>query len=153
VPYKNPERQRRFQNDWMQERRRQWIGQNGPCRQCGSTKYLEVDHINRGDKADHRVWSWGRPRRGRELRECQVLCGDCHIQKTRLEFQGEGGPNAKLTDDEARAVHRLYASGMTQVEVAAVVPVRRSQVGAILRGECWPHIYREFHPERARRSA
>lgn len=66
--------------------RREWIAANGPCQQCGSSKDLEVDHIDPTTKLSHRVWSWSRVRREAELAKCRVLCGSCHQRKTSAEM-------------------------------------------------------------------
>jgi hypothetical protein len=66
----------------VQQRRTQWLKEHGPCVQCGSTKRLEVDHIDPKEKVDHKVWSWSKERREAELAKCQVLCGTCHDKKT-----------------------------------------------------------------------
>lgn len=55
------------------------------CVQCGSTENLELDHIDRTTKIDHKIWSWTRVKREAEIAKCQVLCHDCHKEKTRAE--------------------------------------------------------------------
>ena len=144
MPYKDPSRQARYQREWAMSRRQRWIDANGPCKVCGSNESLEVDHIRPEEKVDHRIWTWTRLRRERELKKCQVLCRACHIEKTASENRGEKGSNAKITAEQAREVHRLYAQGLTQVQVAERMPIRRSAVGSILRGETWPHILEEL---------
>lgn len=65
--------------------RAEWLHQYGPCRSCGSSQNLEVDHIDRSTKVTNSVWAWGRERREAELSKCQVLCIGCHKLKTRTE--------------------------------------------------------------------
>ncbi len=62
--------------------RNQWLLANGPCKACGSTIALEVDHIDPRQKVSHRIWGWCKEKREAELAKCQVLCGDCHLRKT-----------------------------------------------------------------------
>lgn len=81
MPYADPERQRRYQREWVAKRRRIWLTKNGPCVRCGSAKNLQVDHIDRLQKVDHKVWSWSAKKRESELAKCQVLCSDCHVKK------------------------------------------------------------------------
>lgn len=68
-----------------------WISKNGPCRSCGSTVDLEVDHIDPKQKITHNVWSWSESRRLNELAKCQVLCSSCHKIKSR-EYRLIGVP-------------------------------------------------------------
>lgn len=62
------------------------MAENGPCANCGSTDRLEVDHIDRSTKVDHKVWTWAQERRTLELSKCQVLCHKCHKIKTKSEI-------------------------------------------------------------------
>lgn len=86
--YKDPEKQRQYQREWMARRRQKWIDENGPCSKCGSPDDLQVDHLDPSQKINHRVWSWSSERREAELAKCQVLCNDCHVKKTCVENTG-----------------------------------------------------------------
>lgn len=66
-------------------RRKAWLSENGPCAVCGSSEFLEIDHINPETKVSHNVWSWSESRRTEELKKCQVLCKKCHKEKTRAD--------------------------------------------------------------------
>jgi len=88
--YKDPVKQREYTRKWMAARRKAWLDENGPCVRCGSSDQLEVDHIDPSQKITHNVWSWTKEKRDVELAKCQVLCSDCHKQKTRDE-----GPQAQ----------------------------------------------------------
>lgn len=88
MPYSNPAIQNAYQNARLQERRREWIeGQGGECVQCGSTESLEVDHVDPSTKVcnPRGIWSRNIGFREMELAKCQVLCADCHKEKTRAE--------------------------------------------------------------------
>lgn len=82
MPYKDKEKQREYQRQWMARRREEWLEANGPCQFCGSGEDLEVDHIDPEHKVSHRVWSWSKERREAELANCRVLCSDCHKERT-----------------------------------------------------------------------
>jgi len=73
---------RRYQKEWLRNRRSAWLEENGPCARCGSKENLHIDHIDPDIKIDHRVWSWKKERRDLELSKCQVLCRSCHHTKT-----------------------------------------------------------------------
>lgn len=90
MPMATREAQRAYQLEWMLRRRAQWITENGPCRKCGSSDRLEVDHIDRMAKTlmPARLWSLApnNPLRVAELAKCQVLCHACHLAKTTDEL-------------------------------------------------------------------
>lgn len=67
--------------DKMKRLRAAWLTENGPCKRCGSSYRLQVDHVNPATKIHHAVWTWREDRRLLELAKCQVLCGPCHWEK------------------------------------------------------------------------
>ncbi len=79
----------------IMRRRAEWFAINGPCRHCGSTENLELDHVKLGTKdprlrvASIHVWAWKEADREIELAKCQALCKSCHRKKTTDE---RGGP-------------------------------------------------------------
>lgn len=72
----------------MVARRIAWLKERGPCVDCGRTDSLQVDHIDRRLKVDHKVWSWSADRRARELSKCVVRCVVCHRRKSAMEQYG-----------------------------------------------------------------
>lgn len=86
MPIKELDKKRKYQREWIKNRRFEWLAENGPCKQCGSSFELEVDHIDPKDKVTHRIWSWSKERRLEELKKCQVLCQKCHAQKSLKDF-------------------------------------------------------------------
>ena len=90
-PYKDPARQRAYQAAWIKRRREAWLAENGPCVRCGSSEGLvEVDHVDPSEKVSHRIWSGSAKRRESELAKCQVLCGACHLEKSRVDLSRIG---------------------------------------------------------------
>lgn len=82
VPYsERREYQRDYQRKWMAARRLDFFTGKS-CARCGSTKNLELDHIDPATKVSHRIWSWSEVRRQAELAKCQVLCHSCHQHKS-----------------------------------------------------------------------
>lgn len=81
----NRELVRKKNNAWVKARRLKWLEANGPCKKCGSSKRLEVDHKDPKTKIHHSVWTWSVERRTKELKKCQVLCFLCHRLKTNKE--------------------------------------------------------------------
>ena len=82
MPIKDVVERRKWQLEWLKKRRDAWFADNGPCIDCGSWEHLEVDHVDRDQKIDHKVWSWRESRRLAELSKCVVRCNTCHKKHT-----------------------------------------------------------------------
>src|SRR5208282_5957069 len=82
-----------YMREYMKERCRQrhavaveQLG--GKCTKCDGTEQLEFDHIvagsydprSRGGKGT--MWTFSEKRLQEELAKCQLLCHDCHWEKT-----------------------------------------------------------------------
>lgn len=78
------EAKREYQRNWIR-RRRDAFFRGKSCAKCGSTQNLELDHIDPTKKVDHKIWSWAEHRRLIEIAKCQILCQDCHKEKTSTE--------------------------------------------------------------------
>lgn len=101
----DPQNMRAYKREWVAKRRADWLAEHGPCVQCGSADFLEVDHIDRTTKIDHNIWSWSQVRRDAELAKCQVLCRDCHLAKTIAEKpQAKHGSSRRYEDYGCRCV-------------------------------------------------
>lgn len=85
MPYKDKELQKKFQREWIANRRVEFF-KDKSCVKCGSKNKMELDHINRLDKVSHRIWSWKEARRIKEIAKCQVLCNMCHKEKTKQQI-------------------------------------------------------------------
>lgn len=59
----------------------------GECVGCGSKKNLELDHIDKTKKSFEvsRMLSVSLEKFWKEVEKCQVLCGDCHEDKSIIE--------------------------------------------------------------------
>jgi len=79
--YKDKEKQRRYQREWMRKRR-QYYFKDKECIDCGSRENLEIDHIDPNKKWTHSFWSYSWEKIYKELEKCQILCSSCHKQKT-----------------------------------------------------------------------
>jgi hypothetical protein len=155
MPYKDPEVRRKYQLEWIKNRRREWIAANGPCVDCGSWDDPEVDHLNpstkdprlKGRAGENRntkpgtgqIWSWSEARREVELAKCVVRCGDCHKRKSSQEHpKGEQVAGAKLSDSQALEI--IHSPEPHKV-LADRYGISRHQVGKIKRGERWKHLH------------
>lgn len=110
------EKKRVYQLGWIQKRRQAWLDENGPCKQCGSSDRLEVDHIDPTTKEYNpsHIWSRNPDVRRKELAKCQVLCYECHKTKTRSEVALEnyhgtitGYSSYRCRCSECRNAHRI----------------------------------------------
>lgn len=86
MPFKNKQARLEYQRIWIADRRKAFFA-GKCCAKCGSTYRLELDHTDPAQKVSHRIWSWSAKRRNEELAKCQVLCCDCHLEKTVSESQ------------------------------------------------------------------
>ena len=84
MPYIDRETQRAYQRAWRAKRRSDFFA-GKVCARCGSAENLELDHIDRTTKVSHAIWSWSEARRQAELAKCQVLCAECHKDKTQAD--------------------------------------------------------------------
>jgi hypothetical protein len=111
------EAKRKYQRDWMANRRQAWIdSKGGCCAKCSSTKDLEVDHINPALKTMQPSWIWSRNEAAvvAELANCQVLCAECHANKTYGSIKVKHGTTTayahhKCRCDTCRAAHAAYS--------------------------------------------
>ena len=78
----NTKRER--QRNWLRARRKEYLSDK-QCVMCGSKKDLQIDHVDRYKKLSHKIWSWATERRDEEMKKCQILCDNCHKEKSRLE--------------------------------------------------------------------
>src|SRR5579863_7150610 len=133
----------------MKARRLTWLQENGPCANCGSWTDLEVDHKDPEQKITHRVWSWKESRRLEELAKCQVLCYNCHKEKSNKErtifnikFQSdENGPLAKLTNAEALLIRKLYTTGLySQRRLGKHFGITHAQINYIINNKSFKNI-------------
>lgn len=65
------------------------------------------------------------------------------MTETTIEY-GTACGHAKLTEDQARIIHRLRAEGVEPVELAVQFGVDSSTICRLLDGRSWPHILREM---------
>lgn len=86
MPYKDKEKQSEYQCNYVKSRHTKFIEEfGGKCVKCGSKEKLEFDHVDRTTKTSHKIWSWTESRIREELKKCQLLCKQCHINKTHAE--------------------------------------------------------------------
>src|SRR5699024_9816637 len=123
---------------------------NGPCNKCGSYKDLEVDHINPEEKnmESRSIWTRREEIRDNELSKCQVLCRDCHIDKTKKENEERGvlfkkgsqNPASKIDKDDVIDIKKRLNTGEAQKSIAKDYPVSRQTISKIKHGVIWSHL-------------
>lgn len=110
------EEKRAYHRDWMRARRAAYFTGKS-CAQCDSRDRLELDHIDPSTKVYAPASLWGmsdrNPRKRAELAKCQVLCYDCHLAKSRGEWDRAGAKNPayRWTDDQIREIHAARVNG------------------------------------------
>jgi 5-methylcytosine-specific restriction endonuclease McrA len=133
------EAQRRWYQRVAKARRIAWLKSNGPCVKCGSCKNLEVDHRDPTTKVDHNLWTWREDRREAELAKCQVLCHECHREKSSAESSklNKGKPNTWqriLKPQDVREIRKLADEGWSNGELATYFGVGRTTICDVRTG-------------------
>lgn len=139
MPYANPAIQRQYQREWKNRRRDDWLRQNGPCAGCGSWADLQVDHVNRSQKVDHRLWSWSDARRIEELAKCQALCVPYHIAKGDGIHRGEDHGRSKFLAIDVERLRALVESGLSCAEAGRRLGVDRKTAWDMVH-RTWKHL-------------
>jgi 5-methylcytosine-specific restriction endonuclease McrA len=75
------ERKRKVDRERKSNRRAEYF-KDKECVKCGSTEELQLDHIDPSKKKTHRIWNFCDKKRAAELKKCQPLCTECHLEKT-----------------------------------------------------------------------
>ncbi|MBW3545390.1 MAG: HNH endonuclease [Bacteroidetes bacterium] len=141
MPYKDKEKQKEFQRNWMRKRRAEWFNENGPCVQCGSNEDLHIDHIDPFYKISHRIWSWTKRKRDSELSKCQVLCKRCHIKKGIVNGDNFNTIGAVLSENDILEIKQLLKSlTLTKKEIGLMYGVDHSTISDISRGKSWEWV-------------
>ncbi len=142
---------RKYQREWLTRRRQQWLVENGPCRQCGASNDLQIDHINPADKKLHARGLFSRTEKVRldELSKCQVLCKKCHNIKTKkdLSEMQTGKPKfncRRYTKAQYIEVFKMFDSGVGAREVAKILNIPRGTVSSWIYGGKILDWYQEY---------
>ncbi len=96
MPDRDIEEKRKYQREWIARRRAAWIAtKGGACAECGSTKRIEIDHVDPAKKSVNAASLWSRTKayREAELEKCQLLCRECHDLKSGREPAPHGSAN------------------------------------------------------------
>jgi len=121
----------------------------GICVVCGTSENLEFDHIDPATK-DPRLkiqginfnWNWVWVLE--EIAKCQLLCQQHHLEKSLKNKEcgtdgkpGEQNGNAKLTEDDIRAMRLSTLSNRT---LANIYGIHWATVSKIKKRQRWSHV-------------
>jgi hypothetical protein len=85
----------------------------GKCIKCGSSEDLEFDHIDPSTKKANISSMLDAPKTlfWEEVRKCQILCHDCHLEKTRiyLKIVNVGKVPANKIVNPEHGTERMYS--------------------------------------------
>ncbi len=135
MPYKNKEDHKKnaaYRRGENRAKSVKFLG--GKCVDCGRTDELQFDHKDPTTKITNiarlLTSSWDKIKI--ELVKCQLLCYDCHHNKT-IESKDK---QHKLTFAEADGIRIKYqTSKYTHQELAIIYKVSKSTIAKILRNE------------------
>jgi len=109
MEYKDLEKRKRYQKEWVAQRRKKWMLILGPCSLCGSTQKLHIHHKDPKTKASHHIWSWREDRLLQELVKCVVLCKDCHWKQHRSRSDQHGTITAYKVGCRCQACRQAHS--------------------------------------------
>jgi len=142
MPYKDPIAQREYQRQWMARERAAWFDGKF-CVDCGTAEGLELDHRDPKLKVTHRIWSWARERRLKELAKCVARCQSCHRRKTvenREHARGERIGSSKLTPVLVVEIRRRAAEGEAKRALAREFGMSDWAVRSLVARRTWDHV-------------
>lgn len=70
------------------------------------------------------------------------------IRNRQYRGRGELAKNSKLTSQDVREIHSLFAKGASRKDLASMFGVGRSNIEFILNGQRWGHIKQELKGEK-----
>lgn len=143
---------RDYQRRWMEQRRKQFFTGKS-CVQCGSKERLELDHVDPELKLHHVIWSWKESRRAAEIKKCQVLCHDCHKQKSAeycsQKFKGRINEHCRgLTDEQVIQIRKQLSDGATERAVAKQYGIGKTTVHSLKVGLYYSNLLPKLVAER-----
>lgn len=118
MPMGTKEEQRAFQRNWMRQRRLEFF-KDKCCVKCGSVENLNLDHIDPATKVTHNIWSWKKERREAEISKCQVLCFNCHAEKS-AAYRIERAKGSKRDRDRLAARLEKFGRSLSDFSEGAI---------------------------------
>jgi len=87
-------------------------------------------------------------KRNIELAKCQVLCYDCHLEKSKVDItdldyesiSGENNINNKYSEERIEEIIALRSQGIRTNTIARMLNVNRHLVGDVINGRSWKHV-------------
>jgi hypothetical protein len=139
---------RTYARVWVANRRKQFFAGKS-CVRCGSVERLELDHIDPALKVASSIWTWALTKRLDEIKKCQILCHECHKQKSILYCKElmTGKPNLacrKLDNSTVSEIRDKLAAGIPERAIAAEYKIGKTTVHTIKTNE----LYQQPSPEK-----
>lgn len=141
--------QKQYQKNYYRRKRDEAISAlGGVCSQCGSRENLEFDHIKHTSKeaSVSKIIKCGDERLSAELSKCQVLCKECHLNKSIGErslakntLRGSQIVGAKLNEASVIEI-RKEVGKVTDTSLAHKYQVSRETIRDIRVRRTWVHI-------------
>lgn len=132
--YKSTQAHREANIRLYHRKRQEYITKlGGKCAICGSTVDLQFDHIDPQHKELAVSACLTSLKVEKELSKCQLLCKNCHKQKT---HDNNDNGRIKLSDNDVSCIRELYATGSySQQVIADMYNVHQTHISAIITGK------------------
>lgn len=149
---KDREYHREYSKNYYYKRKHELFDKlGGKCAKCGSTEHLEFDHIDPENKSFNisKLLNHSKNAVDEELSKCQLLCHDCHLQKSKVDISKRvSGKNNPFYGKQGIkvAVPKPVIDLDTGVEYSSAAAfarkynLNRSNVTVVCRGE-YPSIH------------
>ena len=111
----------------------------GKCVKCGRTDDLQFDHIEPGSKTRKvsEATNWSLERFLAEVDKCQLLCKQCHDEKTTASGERILTRKSSFTEEDIRFIRE---SKLTNDELARYYLVTSATIWKIRSRMTWKHI-------------
>jgi hypothetical protein len=124
-----------------------WALANGPIpaglwvlHRCDTPPCYEPSHLFSGTAKDNGRDMASKGRAGLQRHPENVKRGADFIKPPGWIKRGEDNPKTTLTEDDVRAIRRLYAAGTRQVALAAQFGITQTGISLIVTRKNWAHV-------------
>lgn len=125
----------------------------GSCSKCGSEIELQFDHIDPSIKTFNigKLLNYSKAKVLEELKKCQLLCIECHDNKTKENKDGylknkcfgSRVSTAILNEQQVLDIIAKKKAGLLLKDIMIIYPdIKKSTLYAIISKRSWKHLWK-----------